>query len=1083
MNPKRFEDIYPLSPLQSGMLFHSLQDPGSGAYVMQFRFLADGLDAELFHRSWQWAVERHPALRTSILGIGSTEPVQAVHRRARLSISEHDGRGWGLEHREAWVQDYLARDSRRGFDLGHPPLMRMALLRAGDDSFDLIWSFHHILLDGWSVAILLADVMHAYEFFGRNDVPQRQPPPRYRDYIAWLHRQDLRSAERYWRETLTGFTSPTSLRIGKAEPVKCEPAHRYDQRFFRLADSTTRRLRSVAAGLQVTLNTLFLGAWSILQGRYSGDDDIVFGTTVSGRPPDLPGVESTVGLFINTIPTRVRLSSEDLLDSWLRRLQDQQLVQQRYEHSPLWRVQQWSDVPPGSALFESLYLFQNYPVPRLSSSMACPAIRPVAPSSSPVERTGYPLMLTVLPRASVSFRLTYDRDSFDADTIERMGAHLQRLLECLADGTRERLLDLPLSSEEERDRVLVEWNDTGVDRPAERCIHEIFEEQVDRTPEAVAVVFADERDAAGDIRLTYGELNRRSNQLAQRLRDQGVKPGTLVGLSVERGPGMVVGILGILKAGGAYVPLDAANPPERLAFIVEDTSVVALVTESAMRDRLPQYRGEIVVLDGNSGSLDAYIDSKPDDLARPADLAYVIYTSGSTGKPKGVEITHRNVVNFLESMRRAPGFAATDVLLAVTTLSFDIAVLELLLPLVAGGTVVIGTPEAVSDGERLQKLLDRHAVTVMQATPVTWRLLLQSGWEGKPGLKMLCGGEALPRPLAGALLRCGAELWNMYGPTETTVWSSVLRVEPQDEVGTGPTPIGRPIANTRCYILDRHARPVPQGVVGELYIGGDGVGRGYLKRPELSEERFLADPFRDAPGERMYRTGDLASYDMRGRLLFHGRSDHQVKIRGIRIELGEIECVLAEHDGVSECAAVVHEPTPGDQRIVAYVAPEAEGVDRWEMRRFLCGRLPDYMVPSSFVLVDSLPRTSSGKIDRSSLPPADRAESDWPEEYAAPETETEALFANLWSEILGIQRVGAYDMFFNLGGHSLNALQFAARVKKRTGIDIEMRHFVYQTLRQLAAGHDARTATIDAPRPSGRIRQVISSLRGRLAAN
>ena len=530
---------------------------------------------------------------------------------------------------------------------------------------------------------------------------------------------------------------------------------------------------------------------------------------------------------------------------------------------------------------------------------------------------------------------------------------------------------------------------------------------------------------------------------------------------------MVEALLGVLGSGAAYVPLDVGHPPERLRHMLADSGAGLLVADEASVPVFGGFSGDVILVRDGAGETDIPV-AAAGPTAQPADLAYVIYTSGSTGKPKGVEVTHRNLVNFLESMRRAPGFAATDVLLAVTTLSFDIAGLELFLPLVAGGTVVIAPQDAISDGERLQALLEQHAVTVMQGTPATWQLLLNAGWEGKPGLKMLCGGEALPRPLAGALLQRGGELWNMYGPTETTVWSSILRVEPGDEAGAGPIPIGRPIANTQFYVLDRHARPVPRGVVGELWIGGDGVARGYLNRPELSAERFLADPFRDEPGARMYRTGDLVRYDSRGRLLFLGRIDHQIKLRGFRIELGEIESALTACPGVKQAAVVLHDDGANDPRLIAYTVGDPEATPG-ALSGQLAAHLPAYMLPARFVRLDAMPLSSSGKIDRRALPVPER-ERTTEAAVVAPRTETERAIAAIWGEVLRLANVGVHDDFFRLGGHSLIATQVLSRITREFDVRMPLSRFfrvptvagmaewVDQSLR---TGSGAWTAAID----------------------
>jgi amino acid adenylation domain-containing protein len=561
-----------------------------------------------------------------------------------------------------------------------------------------------------------------------------------------------------------------------------------------------------------------------------------------------------------------------------------------------------------------------------------------------------------------------------------------------------------------------DWNDTAAPYPRELGVHDLFERQVDRTPESLAVV-------SSDGSLTYGELDRRANQVARLLRSRGVGPEVVVGICLEPSLDMVVALLGVWKAGGAYLPLDPHYPTERIRFAIEDSELALLVTEPSLADRVGAVSVPTIHLDANASRISDASDCRLGFAAEPESLAYLIYTSGSTGKPKGVQVPHRAVVNFLRSMAREPGLAPGDVLLAVTTLSFDISVLELFLPLVVGATVVVASRNETGDGRALMERLELSGATVMQATPSTWRMLLEAGWPGSPGLKVLCGGEALTRDLADRLLERVGQVWNMYGPTETTVWSTCCQVEP----GAEPVSIGRPIANTWVYILDPQQRPVAVGVEGELYIGGDGVTRGYWRRPELTAERFLADPFHPEPGARMYRTGDLVRYRDDGQLDYRGRIDHQVKIRGFRVELGEIEAVLAEHPGVGQAAVAAHDYGPGDRRLVAYIVPLPErgrtGLAS-EVRSYLQERLPAQMVPGAYEVLDALPLAPNGKLDRKALPMPSQKRPDLEQAYAPPRNELEQYLAGRWSRILQIEQVGVHDRFFELGGDSIQAAMF-----------------------------------------------------------
>jgi amino acid adenylation domain-containing protein len=674
-------------------------------------------------------------------------------------------------------------------------------------------------------------------------------------------------------------------------------------------------------------------------------------------------------------------------------------------------------------LFQVLFVLQN--MPRSGLSLPGLTLQPLGLESGVAK---YDLTLSAR-EATAGLRLTleYNTDLFRAATITRMLGHLRTLLEgCVTDPDR-RLSELPLLTDAERNQLLVESAGTEAndDRPT---VQALFEEQAALTPDAVAVVGVGEE-------LTYGELDRRANQLARYLRASGVGPEVPVGICLERSPRLLVGLLGILKAGGAYLPLDPGYPAARLGFMLADAKVRLLVTQARVREQLPPSDATVLCLDVDADRIARESSERIDGGVTADHLAYVIYTSGSTGRPKGVQIPHRAVVNFLTSMQRVPGLGRQDTLLAVTTLAFDIAGLELLLPLTVGARCVIAADEVAKDGRRLADTLTRSGATVMQATPAGWQLLVEAGWAGTPGLRAFCGGEALPSILADQLLtRCGS-LWNLYGPTETTIWSAVGPVRSGAPVG-----IGRPIANTRLYLLDRRLHPVPIGVAGELFIAGSGLARGYLNRPGLTAERFLPDPFSREPGARVYRTGDLMRYRADGSLEFLGRTDHQVKLRGFRIELGEIEAVLVQHPAVRQAVSLVREDAPGDKRLIAWVVPApGKPPTIGELRGYLQRELPEHMLPSAVVLLDAIPLTPGFKLDRAALPEPDWGRLELVESYVAPRSPTEQALADLWAALLRVERVGVHDNFFELGGHSLLATLMMARVQAAAGVELPLR--------------------------------------------
>ena len=649
------------------------------------------------------------------------------------------------------------------------------------------------------------------------------------------------------------------------------------------------------------------------------------------------------------------------------------------------------------------------------------------------------LTLVIAEEAPVC-RWIHDPDALSPDSITRISDQFTTFLRGIAANPDRSLADLPILTQAESHRLLIEWNDTAREYPKNQCIHRLFENQAEQTPEAVAVVFESHQ-------LTYRELNQRANQLANLLRQMGVGPQVLVGLCVDRSLEMVVALLAILKAGGAYVPLDPSYPRERLAFMIEDARLSLLLTQDHLAGELPKDGTRILRLDSEWARIAETNAENPVGGASAEDLAYVIYTSGSTGKPKGVEISHRAVVNFLNSMRQSPGLTSQDTLFSVTSLSFDIAALEIYLPLIVGARSVVVGRDVASDGTRLMKALASSHATVMQATPATWRMLLDAGWPGSDRLRILCGGEALPRELANQLLARSAAVWNLYGPTETTIWSTLYRAD----IGDGSIPIGRPIANTKIYILDGHLRPLPVGVAGELYIGGAGLARGYFRRPELTLEKFITSPFAQEPGDRLYRTGDLARYLPDGNIEYLGRIDQQVKIRGFRIELGEIEAVLSQHPGVREAVVIAREDQPGTKSLAAYLiaaeqAPTVEG-----LRGFLKEKLPDYMVPGSFVFLKAFPLTPNGKVDRRALPVPDQTRPELGKAYEAPRDELELRLSKIWEKVLSVRPIGVHDNFFELGGNSLLAGRLFAQIQRMCRKDLSpIALFQAPTIEQLA---------------------------------
>jgi amino acid adenylation domain-containing protein len=928
MSTQDIEDIYELSPLQEGMLFHSLYDPAASVYIEQESYpLFQTIDVPIFVRAWHQVLARHAVLRSSFHWEGIQKPVQVVHRQVQLPVDVQDWQLMTLSEQEERLDAYLRSARERGFELSKAPLIHVAILRRGEEFFQFVLTFHHILLDGWSGRIVTDDVWALYEAYSQGTEPQLAPARPYGDFIAWLQRQDLGKAEVFWRRVLKGFVSPTRFGIDRRAGEELESDVLEGEERFRLSKQTTSGLLRFARENRLTLSTVIQGIWAIILSRYSGDTDVLFGTVVSGRPTALSGVESMVGLFINTLPLRATIASDTFPVPWLKDLQGRQLEAREYDYSPLVRIQGWSEVPPGAPLFESVVIFANYP----SSGSLDQEDDRESEGFRYFAKTNYPLNLLVVPGSRLELRILYNRQRFDDASITRMLGHFSVLLEELVTNPDRRLAELPLLTRAEHQQLLIDWNATEAEYPRNACIHELFEAQVARSPEAIAL-------ACEDKELSYGELNRRANQLGRYLCSLGVRPEMRVGVCMDRSIEMVVGLLATLKAGGAYVPLDLAWPKERLAFVVNDASLDILLTQEPLCERLPENGVRFVCLDRWS----AAGDESEGNLAirvTPDNLAYVIYTSGSTGRPKGVLGLHRGAVNRFVWMWKTYPFAAEEVCCARTSLSFVDSVWEVFGPMLCGIPTVMVPDDKVKDISRLVTTLADCHVTRLVLVPSLLRAMLESSDNlGKrlPELKYwVTSGEALAADLEQRFRESVPHgiLINLYGSSE--VAGDVTCFDTRNSVSRQSVPIGRPISNTRIYIVDRHLQPVPIGVPGELLVGGDGLARGYHNLRELTAEKFIRSPFFSEQGARIYRTGDLARYLPDGNIQFLGRCDNQVKIRGHRIELGEIESTLVQHEAVREAAVAAHEDASGDKRLVAYAVYKPEhvvrdGLQAWE---------------------------------------------------------------------------------------------------------------------------------------------------------
>ncbi|MCZ0206369.1 amino acid adenylation domain-containing protein, partial [Streptomyces sp. UMAF16] len=1054
------QDIYPLTPMQEGMLFHSLLDPAGRTYVNQVQLVLAGVtDPHALAEAWQHTADANPVLRTGLVWQETPEPLQVVRHRATVPVTHHDWSAWPDERRASELDRLLAEDRERGIDLAAAPLMRLTLIRLAPDRVRLVWTFHHVLLDGWSAAQVFEEVCERYAALTsghRPHLPERRP---FADYLRWLAGRDTGQAERYWRTTLAGFQAPTALPRDR-RPAEAHRTSSSGSVRMTLGPDLSARLRETAQRHGLTLNTVLQGAWALLLSRYGGGTDVVFGTTVSGRPAELPGVTTMVGLFINTLPTRVHVDGSRPLPEWLREIQTAQSEARRHDFVSLAQVQSWSELPGGTSLFDSLVVFENYPFDADAPARHGLTMEP----ERDLEPTNYPLSVVVAPGDTLTVNLDYDPAAFDTTTVTALGESLRTLLTGMAGGLDRRPADLSLLDAAEGRALVARFGGRTTEAPR-GTLPDVFRRQAERTPDAPAV-------RHGDQVLTYRELDARSNRLARRLIAAGAGPERFVALCLPRTADLVTALLAVLKSGAGYLPVDPQYPAERVAFLFEDVRPDAVITAAETEGRFPEGPFTRILLDDTASEApDTPVgDDERHTALLPGHPAYVIHTSGSTGRPKGVVVSHASVLALTDWA--AAEFAGRGLhhVVASTSLNFDVSVFEIFAPLLSGGCV-----EIVRDLLALAERPGPWRAGLLSAVPSALDRLLAEDAVRITADTVVLAGEGLPartvRRVRDAIP--GSEVRNIYGPTEATVYATAFTCDPADP--DRDPPIGRPLGGARAHVLDERMRPVPVGVPGELFLAGTGVARGYLGRPGLTAARFLPDPF-GPPGSRMYRTGDLVRWTADGDLVYLGRGDDQVKVRGFRIELGEVEAALARHPAVAAAAARVIEHA-GHRRLVGYVVPRTPssadgsgvpvsagdtgaaglpgarpvGPDPAELRAFLARSLPDHLVPALVVPLERLPLGATGKLDRRALPVPEWAAPATGTAGRPPRTEAERTLAAIWTEVLGVPEVGAEDNYFTLGGDSVLGIRIVSAAR-RAGLALTPRHlFTHQTLAELAA--------------------------------
>ncbi|MCP5064702.1 MAG: amino acid adenylation domain-containing protein, partial [Ignavibacteriae bacterium] len=1029
---ENIQDIYPLTPMQEGMLFHTIYSPESEVYKEQFSCKLIGeFELESFKSAWDIIINRHDILRTAFIWEDVDEPLQIVHSEVDLPFIYKDISHFDTKEQNSFIEENIKKKVKEIFNFAEAPLMRISLFKLCETKYFLIWDHHHILFDGWGLPVLMQELMVSYNSL-KNGIPLNLSPTfPFKNYIGWLKSQDQEKAKLFWNNRLSGFTTPTKIQL----PFKIEPKEGYSNEKKLLYEATSSKLLKITKEEQLTTNTIIQAAWSLVLAYYTNSDDVVFGATVSGRNANVPGIESMVGLFINTLPVRAKINFEKNILEWLKEFQIEQSSLQEYEYSPLFKIQNWSDIPKGEPLFNSILVLENYPVGEaLEESNSVLEITDV----QSVEKTNYPLTVVVSPGKLLGIEIAYDTNEFDSYGIDQLLTRLSIVIENLVNNisrpihtldylTKDEVKSLPNLASGELNRD-VKYNN----------VIEWFEQIVNEYGSFDAVV-------TDDGKISFQELNIKSNKIADYLLESNITSESIIGICLDRSIDMVSTIIAINKIGAAALPIDSNYPEERIKYIIEDSNLSLLLTTSLISEKLNVEKSLIIDVVELNNKLESYSEKNVNVKIHKNNLSYIIYTSGSTGKPKGVCLEHYSLCNFVNSTIIDFGYNLHEKVLQFSSFGFDAAIGEIFSSLLSASTLFIPNREVTLSGEDLIKYVNSNEITFTYLPPSYLSIVDPSMFHSS--LKIAAVGDKCTTTLAekwGSKL----EFYNGYGPTETTIGATFYKYISSEKESLS-VPIGKGFGNVKIYLLDKYFKSVSIGVRGEIFIAGDGVGRGYLNRSDVTSEKYIPDLFSNEPGKRMYRTGDLGMLLPDGNVEFIGRADFQVKLRGYRIELNEIESVLHKYEAVKDCAVTAIKEKDGNEYLAGYVILEGETKDVEILLDFMRSELPTFMIPKSITFMDTFPLTPNKKIDRKKLPKPDTK--NIIDEFIAPQTPTEEVIANIWMDILDIEVVSRTSNFFELGGHSLLATQLISRLRETFKKEIPFQTvFESKNLKELA---------------------------------